>query len=142
MLDYKIIQESESPWSSPIVLVSKSNGKVRFCVDYRKLNAVTKKDSFPIPRIDDTLDWIGKGKWFMTLDLFSGYWQIPMGKGDKEKTAFRMKKGLYEFNTMPFGLVNVPATFQRMMQNTLGTLVGQTMSVYLDDILTVSSTFE
>ena len=85
MLAFEIIRQSDSPWSSTIVLVRKANGKVRFCVDYRRLNAITKKDSFPMPRIDDTLDWIGKGKWFTTLDLASGYWQIPMNEEDRRR---------------------------------------------------------
>ena len=142
MLEYNIIQESESPWCSPVVLVRKKNGKIRFCVDYRKLNQVTKKDSFPMPRIDDTLDWLEKAKWVTTLDLTAGYWQIPMDDKDKEKTAFRTRKGLFEFNTMPFGLVNAPATFQRMMQGAMDTLIGKTTSVYLDDIMTISKTFD
>ena len=142
MLQYNIIQESESPWCSPVVLVRKKNGKIRFCVDYRKLNQVTRRDSFPMPRIDDTLDWLEKARWFTTLDLTAGYWQIPMDDRDKEKTAFRTRKGLFEFNTMPFGLVNAPATFQRMMQGAMDALIGKTTSVYLDDIMTISETFD
>ena len=111
MIDNKLIQESSSPWSSPVVLVSKKNGKKRFCVDYRKLNAITKKDSYPLPRIDEMLDSLAGAKYFSTLDLMSGYWQVIMDPADREKTAFITRYGIYKFNVMPFGLCNAPATF-------------------------------
>jgi hypothetical protein len=111
-----VFEESDSPWSSPVVPVRKKNGELRFCVDYRKLNDVTKKDSFPLPRIDDTLDTLSGAKWFSTLDLKSGYWLVDVHPDDKEKTAFSTGQGLWQFTVMPFGLCNGPATFERLME--------------------------
>ncbi|GFU60005.1 hypothetical protein TNCV_3237871 [Trichonephila clavipes] len=119
MLDEGIVQPSESPWSSPVVLVRKKDGSWRFCVDYRKLNSVTKKDVYPLPRIDDTLDCLKGAKFFSSMDLRSGYWQIEIDEADRERTAFITPEGLYEFKVMPFGLCNAPATFERMMDNLL-----------------------
>ena len=109
MLAQGVIKESKSPWASPIVLVKK-DGDIRFCVDYRQLNHVTKSDVFPLPRIDDTLSLLSGAKYFSTLDLASGYWQVAMEPESQEKTAFVTWSGLYEFRKMPFGLVNAPAT--------------------------------
>ncbi|GBL59728.1 Transposon Ty3-I Gag-Pol polyprotein [Araneus ventricosus] len=119
MLERRIIQPSESPWSSPVVLVRKKDNSWRFCVDYRRLNKVTKKDVYPLPRIEDILDCMQESKFFSSMDLSSGYWQIEVNKPDRETTAFITPEGLYEFNVMPFGLCNVPATFERMMDNLL-----------------------
>ncbi|GFT60659.1 transposon Tf2-9 polyprotein [Trichonephila clavipes] len=142
MLDEGIIQPSESPWSSPIVLVRKKDGSWRFCVDYRKLNNVTKKDVYPLPRIDDTLDCLKGAMFFSSMDLRSGYWQIEIDEADREKTAFITPEGLYEFKVMPFGLCNAPATFERMMDNLLRHFKWTMCLCYLDDIIVFSETFE
>ena len=106
MLSRNIIEPAQGPWSSLVVLVRKRDGSTRFCVDFRKVNQVTKKDAQPLPRIDDTLDALGAAKWFSTLDLASGYWQVEVEPADREKTAFATPQGLYQFRVMPFGLCN------------------------------------
>lgn len=141
MLEKDIIRESSSPWAAPIVMVRKKSGEWRFCVDFRKLNAVTHKDAFPLPRIEETLTSLAKAEWFSTLDLASGYWQVEVHPADREKTAFATPLGLYEFNRMPFGLCNAPATFQRLMQRCLSGLTVESVLVYLDDIIIYSANF-
>ena len=116
MLAIGIIQESNSEWSSPTVLVKKKDGMTRFCIDYRGLNQVTKVDAYPLPHIEDSLNILGGARFFCSLDLASGYWQVEMDAADREKTAFVMQGGLYEFRVMPIGLVNAPATFERLME--------------------------
>ena len=125
-----------------IVLAAKKGGDVRFCIDFRKLNDVTKKDSFPLPRIDDSLSKLGGSKWFSTMDLASGYWQVEMDEQDKEKTAFVVEDGLYQFKVLPFGLCNAGATFQRLMQLALAGLSWEMVLVYIDDLIVHSRTFE
>ncbi|GBN12768.1 Retrovirus-related Pol polyprotein from transposon 297, partial [Araneus ventricosus] len=142
MVDNGIIEESSGPWASPIVLVIKKDGSTRFCVDYRKLNEITKKDSYPLPRIDDTLDALNGSQWFTTLDLKSGYWQVEVRPEDREKTAFTTGQGLWQFKVMPFGLCNAPATFERLMETVLRGLSSEACLVYLDDIIIVGRTFE
>lgn len=142
MLQQNIIQKSTSPWSSPVVLVKKKDGSIRFCIDYRKLNHITRKDVYPLPRIDDTLDTLSGAKWFTTLDLLSGYWQVEVAAEDKEKTAFVNRDGLYEFNVMPFGLCNALATFQRLMDMVLSGLQWMHCLVYLDDVIIFSQDFQ
>ena len=141
MLQQGVIQPSFSPWSSPVVMVKKKDGTWRFCIDYRKLNDVTHRDAYPLPRVDATLDSLAGSMFFTTLDLASGYWQVELEPNDKEKTAFSTSKGHFEFNVMPFGLTNAPATFQRLMECALAGLVGDQCLIYLDDIIIFSSTF-
>ena len=133
-----VIRPSTSPWASPVLLVKKKNGTYRMCVDYRKLNEVTRKDVYPLPRIDDLLSRFSGTNIFSSFDLMKGYYQIAMKEEDKEKTAFVLEKGLYEFNVMPFGLTGAPNTFQRLMDFLL---VDHTNAlVYLDDIVVYSAT--
>ena len=141
MLDAEVIRRSNSPWSFPVVIVDKKDGTKRFCVDFRKLNQVTKKNSYPLPLIDDILALLGKAKFFTSLDLKSGYWQVLMDEKDKEKTAFACHRGLFEFNVMPFGLSNAPAVFQELMSIVLNGCNAFAIA-YLDDILIFSETFD
>ncbi len=142
MLEKGVIRKSNSPWSSPVTMVIKPNGKWRFCIDFRKLNGITRKDNHPLPRIDMLLEKFEGSKWFSTMDMASGYWQVEMDEKDIEKTAFITHEGLYEWTVMPFGLTNAPATFQRTMQMVLGELFYTVAPVYIDDIIVHSRTFQ
>ena len=138
-----IMEESASPWASAPVVVTKKDGTARFCVDFRKLNSITKADSYPLPRFDDCIDSLHGKKFFCTLDLQSGYWQVPLkSTEDKEKTAFLTKQGLFQFNVLPFGLCNAPATFERLMERVLRGLQWERCLLYLDDVLVFGATFK
>lgn len=139
LLDGQVIRESSSPNASPIVLVRKKDGSLCLCVDYRLLNGKTRKDAFPLPRIEESLDALSGARWFSTIDLASGYNQVPVAEEDKAKTAFCTPFGLFEFNRMPFGLCNALSTFQRLMQRLLGDQQCQSLLLYLDDIVVYSS---
>lgn len=142
LLESQVIRESSSPYASPIVLVRKKDGSLRMCVDYRPLNGKTRKDAFPLPRIEESLDALSGARWFSTIDLASGYNQVPVLEKDRPKTAFCTPFGLFEFNRMPFGLCNAPSTFQRLMQRMFGDQQGQSLLLYLDDIVIYSSSVE
>ncbi|POM73982.1 LOW QUALITY PROTEIN: Retrovirus-related Pol Polyprotein [Phytophthora palmivora] len=145
MLADQVIEECNGPWAFPVVLVKKKDGTIRFCIDYRSLNAVTVKDVYPLPRIDETLDHLPvRGtRYFTTLDLHSGYWQVGVAEVDKDKTAFSTRKGLFRCRRMSFGLANAPGTFQCLMDAVLRGLSWQCCMVYLDDIIIYTKgTFE
>ena len=143
MLKDGVISESTSPFASPIVMVKKKSGDYRFCVDFRALNRITERDTFPLPNITDTFDHLDMQRplFFSTLDMASGYWQIALEDDAKKKTAFITQDGLFEFNVMPFGLHNAPCTFQRTMQEVLRGLHWKICLVYLDDIIVYSHSF-
>ena len=143
MLDSGTIRPSESPWCNAVVLVRKGDGSLRFCVDFRRLNEATLKDSHPLPRVSEALDTLVGSEHFSSLDLKSGFWQVPMDPESKKYTAFTAgDMGFFEFNRMPFGLCNAPATFQRCMVNCLGELNLVYAIIYLDDIVVFSDTEE
>lgn len=142
LLRKDIIEHSQSPWSSPVVLVKKPNGGIRFCVDYRKLNVVTKRDNYPLPRIDDALDRLSGASYFTTLDCDQAYYQIPMNPSSKDKTAFITPDGLFQFKVLPFGLANSPAVFQRLIDSVLGRLKWTIALVYMDDLIAFSKNFD
>ena len=137
-----IVHESVSAWSSPVVLVKKKDGSMRFCVDYRKLNKVTKKDSFPLPLIADTLDSLSGTSVYSTLDMKAGFWQIELHPSAREKSAFVTHNGLYEFLVMPFGLTNSGASFQRLIAHILRGLAYRFAFIYIDDIIIFSRSVE
>ena len=142
MLKKDVVQPSSSPWASPIVVVQKKDGSYRFCVDYHKINTITRKDAYPLPRIDDTIEALSGSQWFSTLDLLWGYWQVEMSEEDRAKTAFSTHEGLYEFKVMPFGLCNAPTTFQQLMDLVLSGIQWSSCLVYIDDIVVVGKTVQ
>ena len=137
MLENDLIEESVSDWSSPCILIPKPDGSSRFCTDYRKVNDITKSDTFPIPRVDDCIDKIGSATYISTFDLLKGYWQVPLTERAKDISAFVTPSGLYRYKVMPFGMKNSGATFQRMMNKVLAGVKGA--GVYIDDIITYNS---
>ena len=136
-----IIEPSNSEWSSPVVLVPKKDGTLRFCMDFRKVNAISSVDPYPMPRIDTLIDRLGSARYLTTLDLSKGYWQVPMAEECKALTAFRTPFGFYHFCYMPFGLQGAPATFQRLMDQVLEGAESYS-SAYIDDVVIFSRSWE
>ena len=145
LLALGLIQPSYSPWASGIVMVKKKSGELRFCCDFRPLNDVTVKDAFPLPRIDESLSRIANAKIFTSIDLAWAFWQIPLKKRDRRKTAFACELGLFEWRRMPFGLCNASATFQRSITRALQKIQqrhGSVVMAYIDDIVIATETIE
>ena len=141
LLERGLIEPSNGAWSSPVVLVKKKDGSWRFCIDYRRLNAVTQQDAYPLPRIDESLDALSGSRYFSTLDLVSGYWQVPLDADASDKSAFSTRSGLYKWKVLPFGLTSAPATFQRLMERVLHGLHWKSLLLYLDDIIVIGPDF-
>ncbi|XP_044860022.1 uncharacterized protein LOC123363206 [Mauremys mutica] len=141
MLALGVIEPSCSEWRSPVVLVPKPDGTRRFCIDFRRVNAISRFDAYPMPRVDELLGRLGEAQFITTLDLSKGYWQIPLDEASKEKTAFATPSGLYQFNRMPFGLHGAPATFQRLMDHLLRPHQ-EYAAAYLDDVVIYSRHWE
>lgn len=140
LLDRGFIKPSLSEYGAPVLFVRKKSGEMRMCIDYRKLNAITIKNSYGLPRIEELLDSIRGAKWFSTLDLNSGYHQLRVHPADTQKTAFRTRYGLFEYCVMPFGLTGAPAAFMKLMQQLFHNLLDKFVVVFLDDILVYSKT--
>ncbi|KAJ8346467.1 hypothetical protein SKAU_G00278680 [Synaphobranchus kaupii] len=140
MLNNGIAKPTISDWSSPCLLVNKSDGSYRFCTDYRKVNAVTKSDNFPLPRMEDCVDQVGSALFVTKLDLLKGFWQVPLTPRAQEIAAFVTPDGLYTYLVMPFGLKNAPSTFQRLMNKVLAGLDG--CAAYLDDVVVCSDSWK
>ena len=139
MLDAGVVRPSNSPWCNAVVLVRKKDGSLCFCIDFRRLNALTVKDSHPLPHICETLESLARAAHYSTFDLNSGFWQVPMNEESKQYTAFTLgSMGLYECESMSFRLCNAPSTFQRLMQNCLGELNLTYCLIYLDDVIVFS----
>lgn len=142
MLANDVIRPSKSPWNSPILLVKKPNGENRFLCDYRNLNDITKKDTYPLPHIKDVIDKMQNSLFWTTLDAASAYWAVPVSEPDKEKTAFSVKRGKFEFNVMPYGLCNSGASYQRLMDMCLSGLRPDRILAYMDDLVIFTPSFE
>ncbi|KAL2086009.1 hypothetical protein ACEWY4_019329 [Coilia grayii] len=136
MVDIGAVESSQSAWSSPVVLIPKSDGSTRFCIDYRKVNTVTKTDAYPIPRLEDCIDQIGKAEFVTKLDLLKGYWQVPLSDHAKDVSAFVTPQGLFRCLVLPFGMKNSPATFQRLMNQVTSGL--DNVVAYIDDLIAFS----
>lgn len=137
ILDAGIVRPASSAWSFPVVIARKKDGKPRFCVDYRELNKVMKADRFPIPNMEEIMEDLQGSCVLSTLDLFSGYWQVRVSEDCKDRTTFTCKYGTYSFEVIPFGLMNAPATFQRMMNDILRDV--PFAGVYIDDVVIFST---
>ena len=142
LLDKGFIRPSMSPWGAPVLFVKKKDGSMRLCIDYRELNAVSVKNKYPLPRIDDLFDQLRGASVFSKIDLRSGYHQIRIAEGDIEKTAFRTRYGHYELTVMPFGLSNAPAIFMDLMNRLFREQLDTSVVVFIDDILVYSRTKE
>ncbi len=141
MLKLGVIEPSRSLWASPIVMVPKPDGTLRFCNDFRRLNQVSKFDGYPMPRVDELLDRLGRARFISTLDLTKGYWQVPLTDEAKPKTAFSTPSGHWQYRVLPFGLHGAPATFQRLMDVLLRPHQGYA-AAYIDDVVIHSETWE
>jgi len=141
-LESDVIEPTSWEWGFPVVLVPKKDGTLRFCVDYRLLNVVTKKDTYPLPRMDECIDSLGEATIFSTLDCNAGYWQVAIAPEDRDKTAFVCHEGAYQYKRMPFGLTNAPATFQRALDIILSGVKWQSRLIFLDDVIVCSTTEE
>lgn len=137
-LKLEVIEPSQAEWSFPVVIVPKSDGTPRFCVDYRRFNDMTVKDTYPLLRMDDCIDFLGEATVFSMLDCNMGYWQIPVAVEGQEKTTFTCHEGTYKYVRLPFGLTSAPATFQRAIDMLLAGLKWKTVLVYLDDVILFS----
>ena len=142
LLKQGVIRPSNSPWASPLCLVRKKDGSVRPCVYYRQINLQIRPDAFPVPKIDECIDSLSRAKIFSTIDMTSSYLRVPVREEDIPKTAFISKHGLYEFTSMPFGMINSGATFQRVMELAIKGLQWQICIIYVDDCIIFSSTFD
>ncbi|CAC5376632.1 Transposon Ty3-I Gag-Pol polyprotein,Transposon Ty3-G Gag-Pol polyprotein,Retrovirus-related Pol polyprotein from transposon 17.6 [Mytilus coruscus] len=142
LLQSEIVVPIHSEWSAPVVLVRKKDGGIRWCIDYRKIIAVTSKDLFPLPNIEECMDTLAGASVFFTLDLQSGYHQIDAAPEDRVKTAFTTRYGLFEYTRMPFGLCGAPGTFQRVMELVLRGLQWEIVLIYLDDVIIASPDFD
>ena len=140
MLQNGIVKPNQNQWNSPCVLVPKADGSYRFCTDFRRVNAVTKSDSYPLPRIDDCIDSIGHAQYVTKFDLLKGYWQVPLTSCTREISAFVTPDGLYEYTVMPFGMKNTPATFQHMINQVIAGLKG--CQAYIDNVIVYSEDWE
>jgi len=142
MIQLGVIEESESAWSSPIVMVTKP-GKVRICLDCRKVNSFTEKDAYPLPQISGILSRLPKAEYISSLDLKDAYWQVPLDVASRDKTAFTVPgRPLYQFKVMPFGLCNATSTMSRLMDKVVPAHLRSEVFIYLDDLLVISARFE
>jgi len=142
MTRHGIIEPASSPWASNVVLVRKKDGTLRFCIDYRQLNAITVKDSYPLPLIDNCLNALAGATWFSTIDLRAGYHNIPIADQDRDKSAFVTRRGCFRYTVMPFEMTTSPSVFQRLMDCVLAGLSYMTCLVYLDDVIVFARTFD
>lgn len=140
MEEQGLVEQSTSPWAAPIVLAKKKDGSPRLCIDYRRLNDITESNAYPMPDLNTLIRQMRGAKVFSVLDLKAGYWQVPLNQNARKYTAFRTRRGLYQFRVLPFGLKNSPMTFVRLMDEALKGYLDEFVRVYLDDIVVFSNT--